>query len=827
MAIRPIDRVRAAFPGAKRQASGWYAACCPVHEDEHESFGFRETEDGKVHIRCQAGCDWRAILGAVGLRPQDLYPDGGNGPTRSGNGAPARPVPASRPTPAAAKQKARGRLVEVYDYRRLDGSVAHQTLRWEPKGFSQRQPAVPGTDYSQRKLSQDGAWVNDLVDCETVLYRLPELVQAIAREEVVFLVEGEKDANNLARLGLAATCNAMGAEKWEKRYTSALAGADVVIIPDNDPAGEKHLRLVADALQGAAKRVRVLYPPGVGQHGDISDWLAAGGTMEKLLELVAAAERAPVEIETRGRAPIALVRDAVRVLLDANEPPHLFMRGGYIHRLRQDELGRTFIHPSNADHLRGLLMRQARFVVSGKNGKKDLVPPKEVVNDILEMGEIRLPQLERVTETPVLRPDGSILLEPGYDPDTRFYYAPPPGLHVPPIPEEPTREDVEAALALIGEAIGEFPYDGPASMANAYGLLLTPLVLPAVTGMAMMALIDAPSPGTGKGLLAQAITHIATGSSSAMLGAPTTEEEWQKTIGSVLSKGRLVNVIDNVDRPIGSPALAMALTSPVYEVRLLGTNRTLCASGRVTWIATGNNIQLTGGSDLPRRCYRVRLDAKVSEPWRLPVERFRHPGDTLLTWVAANRGRLLSALLTLCQVWLNAGRPRGPVQHTDTFAGWLSAVGGILETVGIEGFASDLSSVYAETDDETSQWEAWLREWPAIYGERYVTVAEIIADLTEAREGLQRGTLFRPELAQWYWAMPAGLMSKMDAKRGFAQALGLALTKRREVRHGNDGVRLVMETDSHRKQRQFSVRSDADASPETGMDGEAGWDDGP
>src|SRR5262249_50860787 len=123
-----------------------------------------------------------------------------------------------------------------------------------------------------------------------VLYRLPSVLKAIGDDTMVLLVEGERDADSLAALGFAATTSAMGAGKWRREYTETLRGADVVLVPDNDDPGRNHMERVAAGLHGIAKRVRMLelakhWPEcGIGQ--DISDWLAAGGTADKLKGLV-------------------------------------------------------------------------------------------------------------------------------------------------------------------------------------------------------------------------------------------------------------------------------------------------------------------------------------------------------------------------------------------------------------------------------------------------------------------------------------------------------------------------------------------------------------
>jgi 5S rRNA maturation endonuclease (ribonuclease M5) len=117
-----------------------------------------------------------------------------------------------------------------------------------------------------------------------------EMREAVARGELVVIVEGEKDADNLRKLGFTATCNAGGANKWRAEYTESLCGADVVIIGDNDDSGRAHVAHVASSLKTVACRVRVLDLakawPACPAKGDISDWIEAGGTAEALAALI-------------------------------------------------------------------------------------------------------------------------------------------------------------------------------------------------------------------------------------------------------------------------------------------------------------------------------------------------------------------------------------------------------------------------------------------------------------------------------------------------------------------------------------------------------------
>lgn len=178
-------------------------------------------------------------------------------------------------SPSQMKSNGKPRIVATYDYRDEAGDVVFQAVRFEPKGFRQRRP------------DGKGGWTWSVKGVRLVPYRLPELLAEPTRPVVV--AEGEKDCESLARVGVLATCNAGGAGKWTAGHSAFLRGRRVVVLPDNDDAGRKHAQQVAQSLQGIAESVRIVELAGLPDKGDVSDWIAAGGTKEELNRLAEAA----------------------------------------------------------------------------------------------------------------------------------------------------------------------------------------------------------------------------------------------------------------------------------------------------------------------------------------------------------------------------------------------------------------------------------------------------------------------------------------------------------------------------------------------------------
>ncbi|MBL8236471.1 MAG: hypothetical protein JNM66_03575 [Bryobacterales bacterium] len=400
-------------------------------------------------------------------------------------------------------------------------------------------------------------------------------------------------------------------------------------------------------------------------------------------------------------------------------------------RVGEDERGRVVIEELTEHGLRGELARAAYFFKIGANQKTlQCAPCIEIVRDIQSRParEWGLPSLELLIQAPAIRPDGSIICRAGYDPATFLYYSPAPGLTVPDIPEIVSAAHVEVAKKRIESAFGDFVFQDEASRANLLASLLTPLVRSLIEGPTPLAIYDAPQAGTGKSLLAESVTMIATGRPPDTFSAPRDPEEWRKKITTMLVKGSAVVVIDNVEAVLDSDALCSALTALVLSDRRFGTFEQLNLPVRCAWIATGNNVRL--GGDMPRRAYWIRLDAQSSRPFQRTG--FRH--EDLREWVKSNRGHLIASLLMIARYWFNSGCPApSRIKRMGSFESWCNVVGGMLECAGIDGFLGNAEAKLANNDLEAGQWEEFLLAIDRIYRGESFRVAEILDKLTPGR----------------------------------------------------------------------------------------------
>jgi len=240
--IRSLEDFLALFPEKPRmKIKDGFNVLCPIHNDRDPSLSVT-LRDTAILVKCRAGCKTEDILKAKGLSMADLFLN-------------------------SSKVKPEHREIEaVYQY---DG---FEVVRTKPKGFFQRRP------------DGKGGFINNLQGITPCLYHQKDLKKAVLHGDIIFITEGERDADNLWGIGLIASTNPGGAGKWRSGYSQILRGANVVILPDKDEAGMKHGQQVAASLYCIVKTLKLLELPG--EVRDVSDWIEAGGDDLQLRELV-------------------------------------------------------------------------------------------------------------------------------------------------------------------------------------------------------------------------------------------------------------------------------------------------------------------------------------------------------------------------------------------------------------------------------------------------------------------------------------------------------------------------------------------------------------
>lgn len=293
LTARPINKFLPLLPGTIQLSQNTWKALCPVHEwdggNHDPSLQITETDSGKVLFYCHVCKDrdlFAKICSRLSIPVRTLFP---NNDDKFWGGDSAK----SRRT----QNRTDGKKTAEYLYRDLQGQVAYKVTRYEQDDGKKT--------FIQSRPDGRGGWINNMRGVERILYRLPELIAA-DKSTPVYVVEGEKKVDALAKWGLVATCNVGGAGKWDSSYSAFLRDRRVVILPDNDPRqpetgrcpGAEHADKVFKSLQRIAAEVRIVELPGLPEKGDIVDWQADGHQLPELQELVRLAFEQPAQAIT-------------------------------------------------------------------------------------------------------------------------------------------------------------------------------------------------------------------------------------------------------------------------------------------------------------------------------------------------------------------------------------------------------------------------------------------------------------------------------------------------------------------------------------------------
>ncbi|MGC5308767.1 hypothetical protein [Micromonospora zamorensis] len=387
----------------------------------------------------------------------------------------------------------------------------------------------------------------------------------------------------------------------------------------------------------------------------------------------------------------------------------------------------------NPAGLAGLLAEHA-YVYRLKTRKSDtgdpemyedeVTPPRDILSSVLA-GKTwpGVPPLRGIIGAPVLRRDGTLLQQPGYDPATGLYLA--SKVALPPVPDEPTPAQVdEARTFLLGRFLRDFPWASAADRANYVALLATPILRHFTRSLTPFALIDATMPSSGKTILTAGPGMLY---GQRVMTWAYSDEELRKSITAVLAEQVGVVIWDNLAEGtvIDSAVLAQLVTSGVWSDRQLGASRNVATVNDRLWMATGNNLQV--GGDMASRTVRVRLDPDMPRPELRDQRGFGIPH--LDQWITdpANQLTVLWHLLVLVLDWTRRGAPKVSGLSMRQFTPWAQALGGFLANHGIDGFLTNAADI-REIDEDETRWRAFLTCWHDRHGGRAMTAAELRQD---------------------------------------------------------------------------------------------------
>lgn len=376
----------------------------------------------------------------------------------------------------------------------------------------------------------------------------------------------------------------------------------------------------------------------------------------------------------------------------------------------------------NVHRIRGIAAESA-FFFKMRDGEESREPVPERVPTLIHSMPTwpRIPVIESLSENPILRPDGTIHSNEGYDAHTGNYFCA-DGASFPEIPLTPTKDDALTAFETLLEPFSDFPFCTPCDKSVVVAIMLTMLARPAIPGPTPPFVIRTPTPRTGKDLLTDVMTLIGTGRPAPGRSLPVGDEEELKKLllAMGLSSARVIS-FGNCEGGIGSPVLSHVVTHEMLSQRNLGKNAEITVPMRPVWLFNGNNVYFKG--DFGPRVVLCNMDAKVADPQARTGWRY----DPLLPWVRANRPRLVSAGLTILRAYFTTGKKvRHEGSKKGSFEGWDDVIRGALLWLGVADPLANDKTVRTDSDADLETLTALLVAWKRAFGSEAVTLREAV-----------------------------------------------------------------------------------------------------
>jgi hypothetical protein len=286
--------------------------------------------------------------------------------------------------------------------------------------------------------------------------------------------------------------------------------------------------------------------------------------------------------------------------------------------------------------------------------------PPRMAQMYLQRKKWRIPILRGFVCAPIQRHDGSILYQRGFDAKTGLFLVGQEDWL--PVSSKPTVQELDEAINKLRAPFAEFPFATPADESVVHAATLTGLqrrLLPC----APLIGFDAPSPRTGKSLLASIVAIIATGKAAAASAVSTKQEELRKSLLSILLASPAIVNFDNLDHPLYSAELCKILTEEEFQDRILSRTEEAVVPTNVMFTATGNNLSFRG--DLSQRAVICRINANEEHP---EEREFQIPD--LKSYVLQQRKELVHAALTLLAGYHAAGKPKQKIPEWGGFEVW-------------------------------------------------------------------------------------------------------------------------------------------------------------
>jgi hypothetical protein len=409
-----------------------------------------------------------------------------------------------------------------------------------------------------------------------------------------------------------------------------------------------------------------------------------------------------------------------------------------------------------------------RWVATGGSAEpKEFTPESRLLTAVLAPRRWSgLEPLSGIIGAPVLRPDGSLLQDRGYDKATGLILA--SRSDVPQLPAALSAGDLAWARdVVLRQVLGDFPWCGPSDKANYLAMLMTQVFRYCLRGAPVpFFAITATGQASGKTLLAT-IAGVLFGQAK-LVWTGDDDAELRKVLTTILASQEGVINFDNIPEGtvIRSAVLSKLLTDRTWGDRMLGGNVLGTFANDRLWCGTGNNLRL--GGDMRTRSVLISIDPAMPHPER----RSGFAITDLESWIEqpASQRTLLIALLVLAADWSAAGCPEADVVPMRQFSRWARLAGGFCAHHGVSGFLANAGEL-EELDDDDADWAQFLARWAGIFG-GYSVTSELLGDGAQSYQGSRD--------QRWAGTFPSG-------KGGEAlsvKSLGRRLSGQRGQYHG-------------------------------------------
>jgi len=331
-----------------------------------------------------------------------------------------------------------------------------------------------------------------------------------------------------------------------------------------------------------------------------------------------------------------------------------------------------------------------------------------------------LPVLNGLTRQPYLRPDGSLMTTAGYDQATGMF-----GVfdaHKFSLHDAPTHQQAEAALSLLNNLLFEFSFECATDLAATLAAILTAVVRSSLAHAPMFHM-RAPMVGAGKSYLCELITAFATPQRGTPTAFPSDDEECRKLLLAELLRAPAVIEFDNLTRDLlAYKSLCTVLTSEFINGRILGVSKTATVNTRSLFLSSGNNVGPV--QDMTRRCLTISLNPSCETP---AARSFKRPD--LVREVLSERGRYVSAALTIVKAWLAAGRPKTSCRALAGYSEWSDLCRQPLLWLGCPDPAESVFKAIQEDPDRETL-ARLLKAWQSVFGRVPAMVRDIVKQAT-------------------------------------------------------------------------------------------------